>query len=61
MIKIGQSRCYLVLKRFSLTKPLQQKLQSLNFLVWKVPSYSPTPLMMVKPVKEKQIVHNTQT
>lgn len=43
-----------------LFKPLQQKLQTLNFLVWKVPSHSPTPFKMVKPVKEKQIVHNTK-
>lgn len=43
----------------SLTKAT--KLQTLNFLVWKVPSHSPTPLKMAKPVKEKQIVHNTNT
>lgn len=28
---------------------------------WKVPSHSPTRLKMVKPVKEKQFVHNTNT
>lgn len=47
----------MVLESDSVSSAKEKKLQTLNFLVWKVPSHSPTPLKLVKPVKEKQIVH----